>query len=81
MSIGWDNNPRFQKFRPEVVTNNTPENFKKALVLAKEFADAHNVTPLISVNSWTEWTESSYLLPDNVNGYGYLEAIRDVFGA
>ena len=81
VSIGWDNNPRFQKFRPEVVTNNTPENFKKALVLAKEFADAHNVTPLISVNSWNEWTESSYLLPDNVNGYGYLEAIRDVFGA
>ena len=28
---------------------------------------------------WNEWTEMSYLEPDDVYGYGYLEAIRDVF--
>lgn len=80
VSIGWDNNPRFQKFRPDIVKNNTPENFEKALRAAKEFSDAHCKTPLITINSWNEWTETSYLEPDDLNGYGYLEAVQHVFG-
>ena len=34
--------------------------------------------PLITINSWNEWTETSYLEPDDLYGYGYLEAIKDV---
>ncbi len=78
VSIGWDNNPRFRGFREAVTKNNTPENFEKALRMAKDFADKTGVR-LITVNSWNEWTETSYLLPDSVNGYGYLEAIKKVF--
>ena len=78
ISVGWDNNPRFRKFVPYIVKNNTPENFEKALQLAKEFADRKGVS-LITVNSWNEWTETSYLQPDNLYGYGYLEAIKKVF--
>lgn len=78
VSVGWDNNPRFKEFRKGIVKNNTPENFKKALRNAKKFADANNVS-LITVNSWNEWTETSYLEPDNLYGYGYLEAIKKVF--
>ena len=33
---------------------------------------------ILNINCWNEWTEGSYLEPDTVNGYGYLEAIRDV---
>ncbi len=25
-------------------------------------------------NSWNEWTETSYLQPDDLYGYGYLNA-------
>lgn len=79
VSIGWDNNPRFTAFRPEITTNNPPALFEKALREAKAFCDSHCITPLITVNSWNEWTESSYLEPDDVYGYGYLEAIKRVF--
>jgi len=80
ISCGWDNNPRFRSFKPEIVTNNTPDNLAKALKMAKEYIDTHpDRAPLVTVNSWNEWTETSYLQPDNIYGYGYLEAVRDVF--
>jgi hypothetical protein len=80
VSVGWDNNPRFEMFRPGIVKNNTPENFEKALVMAKEYADAHpGQAPLITVNSWNEWTETSYLQPCTMFGYGYLNAVKKVF--
>ena len=54
-------------------------------VAIKEFADNSMKngimkSPFITVNSWNEWTETSYLEPDDLYGYGYLEAIKDVFG-
>lgn len=84
VSCGWDNNPRFKCFRPGIVKNNTPEAFEKALVAAKEYTDRmlekHPERPaLITINSWNEWTETSYLEPDDLYGYGYLEAIKKVF--
>ena len=80
VSVGWDNNPRYINFRPGILRNCTPENIEKALRMAKAYADAHpSQPPLITINSWNEWTESSYLLPDDLHGYGYLEAIRRVF--
>ncbi len=81
VSVGWDNNPRFQRFRPGIVKNNTPKNFAKALQHAKRFVDMNpNQTPFVTLNSWNEWTETSYLQPDDKYGYGYLEAVKRVFG-
>ncbi len=81
ISIGWDNNPRFEMFRDGVVKNNTPANFEKALIMARDYADAHpDQAPLITINSWNEWTETSYLQPCTLYGYGYLEAVKNVFG-
>ena len=48
--------------------------------MAKDYADRHpGQPPLITINSWNEWTESSYLEPDDLYGYGYLEAVKRVF--
>ncbi len=80
VSVGWDNNPRFQAFRGGIVKNNTPENFEVGLCMAKAYADSHPMQqPLITINSWNEWTETSYLEPDDLYGYGYLEAVKRVF--
>ncbi|MBR5262698.1 MAG: glycoside hydrolase family 99-like domain-containing protein [Clostridia bacterium] len=84
ISVGWDNNVRFNTFIPDVIKNNTPKHFKAACEKIKAFADDSMQkgimkAPFITVNSWNEWTETSYLQPDDLYGYGYLEAIREVF--
>ncbi len=80
VSVGWDSSPRAFRFRGAIMKNNTPENFEKALREAKAFVDARpGGAPLITVNSWNEWTETSYLQPCTMYGYGYLEAVKRVF--
>lgn len=83
VSIGWDDTPRFPFKGAEDVTrfNHTPQVFATYLKTAKDYADSHRGTqpPFIMINAWNEWIEGSYLLPDRLNGFGYLEAVRDVF--
>lgn len=80
VSLGWDPNPRFKKYNPDVIPPAKPEEIEKAFRYAKEYVDKHNENaPLIVVNSWNEWTEGSYFEPDNITGYGYLEAAKKVF--
>ena len=83
VSMGWDSSPRFAQM-PETYRacdENTPENIEKALRLAKDYVDTHDglKVPLVVLNSWNEWTEGTYLQPDDLNGYGYLEAVKRVF--
>ena len=81
MSVGWDANPRYHGYKPNMCHDSTPENFQKGLEMTKAYIDSHPElpAPLITINSWNEWTEGSYLEPDNLYGYGYLEAIKRVF--
>jgi hypothetical protein len=90
VTMGWDPSPRTVQsdvyanagypFTP-ILTHNTPANFRAALHLAKQHLDQRADAPkILTLNAWNEWTEGSYLEPDTVNGMGYLEAIRDVFG-
>lgn len=82
VSIGWDDTPRFpEKGKKDVVHyHNTPVSFAALLFKAKEYADNHPDQPkLITINAWNEWVEGSYLLPDMLNGFGYLNAVKKVF--
>lgn len=90
VTMGWDPSPRTNQSEAwngnwgypytNTISNNTPENFKKALQLTKEklLADPHGPR-IMNINCWNEWTEGSYLEPDTINGMKYLTAIKDVF--
>lgn len=81
LSIGWDNNARFKGLHPGIITENDPEQVEAGLRLIKDYLDQRpHLHPLVTLNAWNEWTESSYLQPDRRYGYGYLQAVRNVFG-
>ncbi len=89
VTMGWDASPRTVPTDEYdnlgypfmyAIKNNTPENFRQALEMAKAKVERSGVPhPFVTVNAWNEWTEGSYLEPDLQNGMGYLEAIRNVF--
>ena len=80
VSIGWDNTHRHPSIKTAVL-GSTPDAFEAYLWKAKRYIDAHpDQAPLITINSWNEWTEGSYLLPDMRWGYRYLRAVGNVFG-
>lgn len=92
VSMGWDSSPRCPKeadwinikygypFGP-VIVNNTPQRFRDALQRAKQITiKSPPNSRIITINSWNEWGEGSYLEPDTIHGMGYLEAIKEVFG-
>ena len=60
--------------------HNTPTSFAAFLDEARRYADEHPEQPkIVVINAWNEWVEGSYLLPDRLNGFGYLEAVQEVF--
>ena len=81
VSIDWDPNPRFPGGPQPCVSEVTPQKFENFLRVAKDYADAHpNQPSLITINAWNEWAEGSYLEPDTEFQYGFLEAVKKVFG-
>jgi hypothetical protein len=91
ITMGWDVSPRACQsdvydnsgypFMP-MIEGNTPAAFKDVLKTMKSILDKQSEDRRIfTINAWNEWNEGSYLEPDTVNKMGYLEAIRDVFGA
>lgn len=79
VTVGWDANPRFP-FKAGYITNSTPAKFEKYLYKAKNYLDRNNIEPrLITINAWNEWSEGSYLEPDTLWKYGYLDAVKSVF--
>jgi len=84
-SAGWDTNPRYPAGSVQpTVTNSTPAKFEGVLRRARKWTDANTRTgapKLITVNSWNEWTEGSYLEPDETFDFGYLQSIQKVFSA
>jgi len=92
VTMGWDVTPRCEHSVPwpfaktsypytHVVLGNTPERFGRLCKLAAEFATTDPKHPFaVFINAWNEWTEGSYLLPEEKYSTAYLEAIKQAFG-
>jgi hypothetical protein len=91
ITMGWDNSPRTLQSDiwgplPEstfsnCIGGNTPEAFQEALEIYRKRLSQRDGPTLFSINAWNEWTEGSYIEPDQMTAMGYLEAIAKVFGA
>ena len=92
VTTGWDSTPRcryderypWRKSEyPYSVsfTNNTPDIFRTCLVAAKKWAEEDPRQPgAVYINGWNEYTEGTYLVPNNFDSDGFLRAIAAVFG-
>jgi hypothetical protein len=77
---GYDDTMK-AKWLGKLITNSSPDKFKILAQNAKNFVDNKSISPkIIMVKAWNEWPESSVLAPTKKWGFGYLNAIRDVFG-
>ncbi|HET7117463.1 MAG TPA: glycoside hydrolase family 99-like domain-containing protein [Hanamia sp.] len=80
VSMGWDGSPR--NYSMGMVLNNSPKKWEGFLRETKSWIDQHPESDgIVTLNSWNEWVEGSYIEPDTVHGIQYLEAVRKVFGA
>lgn len=73
----WDNTPR-HRVNGSVYDGVTTEKFecyfKKLVENTRNYYD----TDMVFVFAWNEWAEGGYLEPDELYGYGFLEAIKKV---
>jgi len=77
--VGWDNSPRYGR-NAKLFVGRTADQFERLLVAGKHFVAAKKTKPAaVYMGAWNEWTEDHFLLPDDVYGYSYLEAVRRQF--
>ena len=90
VSTGWDSSPRTVQsdiyenlgfpYCP-IVVNNTPEAVELFFNDMKDFLDSgKSSAKYMTLSTWNEWTEGNFFEPDEVYGFGYLEALKRVFG-
>lgn len=73
----WDNTPRYGN-RGYLYKGVTAEKFKKYFSSLVKKAKQEYSTDMIFLFAWNEWTEGGYLEPDELYGYGFLNAIKQV---
>jgi len=88
-TMGWDPlpwaNPKVPWLNPDTMTRwkLKPEDWKALLRKVKALMDGQPAGRLgrrmLLLDNWNEWGEGHYLLPHAEGGFGYLQAVRDVF--
>jgi len=78
----WDNSARRKK-NAVIYVNSSPEKFEKWLEFTKEWSEENLPGELqyTFINAWNEWAEGCHLEPDTKWQYGYLQAVKNVFGS
>jgi hypothetical protein len=86
VTVGWDPSPRTLDWdmRREdgypytsLLVDNTPQAVGAAVRDAVSLVATRAGHRVVTINAWNEWTEGSFLEPEEQYGFGYLEAVRD----
>lgn len=75
----WDNTPR-HRMNGYLYSGVSAGKFKNYFSQLVENTKNYYDTDMIFVFAWNEWAEGGYLEPDEISGYGYLEAIKNALG-
>ena len=90
-TVGWDPMPWSNENldTPWLHKNNitrwyaSPAEFKRLLSKIKAFTDSFPVGSLtrsmLLLDNWNEWAEGHFISPHAAGGFGYLQAVREVF--
>ena len=74
--VDWDNTARYKK-KGILFKRASPSRFEKCFSdLVKTMPERNLPENLIFLNAWNEWSEGTYLEPDERYGYQYLEAVK-----
>lgn len=73
--VDFDNSPRRQE-KCTYFSGMTLEKFREYMKLQVINAKNKYDSDYLFIFAWNEWGESGYLEPDNINGFGYLEAVK-----
>lgn len=74
---GWDSRP-WHGPNARVRTGKTPALFKTMLEHARDFTEKRGPRILL-IEAWNEFGEGDYIEPHREFGFGFLDAVRDVF--
>lgn len=76
----WDSTPR-KGMHGLVVQGGSPQKFE--FYMKQQIERAKNIyhKDMIFIAAWNEWAEGSILEPDQKNGYGYLQALKNALEA
>jgi hypothetical protein len=78
---GWDSRP-WHGWKAVVRTDRAPAKFRRMLANARDFVDRHPITGgrrIVLIEAWNEYGEGEAIEPHCEWGFGYLQAVREVF--
>ncbi len=73
--VRYDDSPRRGK-KARIIMNDSPSKFEKYMKELLNISKSQN-KEYVFLRAWKEWGEGSYLEPDTVDGYSYLEALKN----
>ena len=82
VSVGWDSRPWGNTYYKSPWMLSIAE-YKQLLSLAKQYMDKQATgsipSKILMLDNWNEFGEGHYIFPTKKEGFGYLDAIREVF--